>query len=372
MVCGEDSVTAYAAIGASLEQAREQVLDAYRAGLVERANPVVFLEGTWRQAQAQAQAVITDVIAALNGVDVDFVRRAEMLSGEIGAARAASSIHQNASLEAAGVLFRTILHACTAATTRSADPVGALETVAVVLNESLTARVREGAAAYSSFLLDKVHDAQIDERRRIARDLHDRVGAGITVVHRQLEYALLVAAPSGVLDVNAVETTLDSIKSVLAGLRQLTAELRLTEPLDSLETALCRFADESCPDGGSEVVVQVSGDETWASPVVRDETFLIVREAIRNALQHNEQVRVVAHLEIAPHALAARVYDDGRGFRLTDDTGATSSGLATMRERATLLGGEFDISSDHGDGTAVRLLVPLGGDNKRSPGIDVH
>lgn len=348
----------YAAIGAALEEARQSILAAYFAGLADKGNPLVVVDDAWQQARAQADAIITDVVTALSGHEVDYVRRAEMLSGAIGVARAEHNIHQSASLEAASILFRTILDAGSAATSRSPDPVGAMATMVVVLNDSLTARVRQGAASYASFLLNSVHDAQVAERRRIARDLHDRVGAGAAVAYRQLEYAVLTGADGGRIDQESVSTALESVASVLGGLRQLTTELRLTEPLDSLEIALRRFAEESRPDGNSEVIVRVSGDESWAPPVVLDETFLIVREAVRNALQHNDEVRVLVTVDIAPNSLSAGVYDDGTGFGVADRSGP-SSGVDTMAERAALLGGRLDISSSHGDGTAVRLFVPL-------------
>jgi len=348
----------FAAIGAALEQARPSILEAYFVSLADKANPLVLVDDAWQQAREQADAIITDVVSVLTGREVDYVRRAEMLSGEIGVARAAHNIHQSASLEAASILFRTILQAGSAATSHSPDPAGAMAAMVGVLNDSLTARVRQGAASYASFLLDSVHNAQVAERRRIARDLHDRIGAEAAVAHRQLEYALFTGADGARIDQEPVSAALESIKSVLGGLRQLTTELRLTEGLDSLETALRRFAEGSRPGDNSEVIVRVSGDESWAPPIVLDETFVIMREAVRNALQHNDQVRVVVTIDIAPNSLSARVSDDGAGFR-TADRSSSSSGVDTMAERAALLGGRLEISSSHGDGTTVRLFVPL-------------
>ncbi|HEU5268501.1 MAG TPA: ATP-binding protein [Jatrophihabitans sp.] len=351
---------AYREIGSALDRARAEILARYHDRLVQQGNPVA-QQGSWEQARLQADSIITDVVETLNGVQIDFGKRAEMYSSEIGVSRAEGNIHQSASLQAAAVLFREILSMSSRAIEGMADPVGAMEMVALALNNSLNARVRDAAAAYSSFLLDKVHKAQIEERRRIARDLHDRIGSGISVAHRQLEFACLSRASNGEWSVGAIDDAMHTIKTVLADLRQLTSDLRLTEPLTSLETALLNYANGVGPPD-AEIVVQVSGDESWATPTVRDETFLIIREAVRNAFKHNERTKVVIKVDIAPHELSARVHDDGIGFDLAETATGGGSGLATMTERALLLGGALEVASERGYGTAVRLVVPLGGE----------
>jgi signal transduction histidine kinase len=107
----------------------------------------------------------------------------------------------------------------------------------------------------------------------------------------------------------------------------------------------------------------VSGDERWAPLPVIDEAFLIIREAIRNALAHGSPRLVVIGIALAPHDLLARVEDDGIGFAAgpARDPRTAGTGLVSMRERAAVLGGRLRIASTPGQGTVVELLVPLPG-----------
>ena len=121
------------------------------------------------------------------------------------------------------------------------------------------------------------------------------------------------------------------------------------------------FLNRVCAD--ADVHLVVLGDETWASPAIIDEAFLIVREALRNALTHGAPQSVVVGVEVTRRELRAWVDDDGKGFAVGDDaeSPAAGTGLATMRERAALLGGTVAITSKTGRGTSVELSVPLSG-----------
>jgi signal transduction histidine kinase len=113
-----------------------------------------------------------------------------------------------------------------------------------------------------------------------------------------------------------------------------------------------------CAD--ADVRLHVSGDEAWAPPAVLDEVFLILREALRNALTHAAPQLVLIGVEICARELTAWVMDDGRGFSPPAATQtASGSGLASMRERAALVGGRLVVSSMPGHGTRVELHVPI-------------
>ncbi|HST46446.1 sensor histidine kinase [Jatrophihabitans sp.] len=356
----------YPALATALDQARPSILQAYRQRLAASGSPLVSNDSIWGQARAQADAIITDIVDVLRGVEVDFAYRAEVLSETIGHSRAADNIHQDVSLRAAGTLFREVIRVSSDLVVRvGSDQAQAMPMISIALNDSLNARVRQGAASYASFLLGKVHLAQVEERRRIARDLHDRIASEASVAHRQLELATLYAGQPERAG-EAVTAATEAIGMVLSGLRQLTSDLRLVHPLENLEVALKRFVG-SLGDEQSRVTVRINGDESWAEPVVLDETFLIVREAMRNALTHTQQASVIARVDIAPHALAALVYDNGGGFDQAALTSTQRSGLASMQERAALIGGSLTVTSTAGAGTVVRLLVPLGGERFEQP-----
>ncbi|MEU9835657.1 ATP-binding protein [Streptosporangium sp. NPDC048047] len=233
-----------------------------------------------------------------------------------------------------------------------------LVTLAVAgLEESLSRRVRESADSYHGFLLDLVREAQEEERRRIARELHDRIGHGLSVAHQQLALSEAYRASDAARASAKTGMVQQAIQETMENLRQLTSELHPQTPVKSLEKSLIGFLEEMEDDEVS-IVLDLSGDESWAEPRVRDEAFLIVREALRNALAHGNPPMVLVRVNIAPHELSASVRDNGRGF----DPGAVRGhgvGMTSMRERAELLGGQVVITSDPGQGCLVELFVPL-------------
>jgi signal transduction histidine kinase len=204
---------------------------------------------------------------------------------------------------------------------------------------------------------NRVHEARLDERRRIARELHDRLGEVLTVGLRQLDLDEIIGPeiPEGQAAI-AREVLVEAMRR----LRLVTSGLR-DEPVTSFEKALADFLNRVCAD--ADVHLVVIGDETWASAALIDEAFLIVREALRNALNHGGPQSVVVGVEVTRRELRAWVDDDGKGFAVGDDaeSPAAGTGLATMRERAALLGGTVSIVSKPGRGTSVELSVPLAG-----------
>jgi len=203
----------------------------------------------------------------------------------------------------------------------------------------------------------RVHEARLEERRRIARELHDRLGEVLTVGLRQLDLDEIMGPeiPEGQSAI-AREVLVEAMRR----LRLVTSGLR-DEPVTSFEKALVDYLNRVCADADIHLVVL--GDETWASAEIIDEAFLIAREALRNALTHGAPQSVVVGIEVTRRELRAWVDDDGKGFTVGGDaeSPAAGTGLATMRERAALLSGTLAIVSKPGRGTSVELTVPLAG-----------
>ena len=225
------------------------------------------------------------------------------------------------------------------------------------LNKWVGRQIRGTADGDMAQYENRVHEARMDERRRIARELHDRLGEVLTVGLRQLDLDEIIGPeiPEGQSAI-AREVLVEAMRR----LRLVTSGLR-DEPVTSFEKALADFLNRVCAD--ADVHLVVIGDETWASAKLIDEAFLVVREALRNALNHGVPQSVVVGVEVTRRELRAWVDDDGKGFACGDDAEfpAAGTGLATMRERAALLGGALSIVSTPGHGTSVELNVPLSG-----------
>ncbi len=200
------------------------------------------------------------------------------------------------------------------------------------------------------------HQARVEERRRIARELHDRVGESLCFALRQLELSEISDAERGTGSLPRTAMARESLVEAMDRLRAVLSDLR-EDPVMSLEKALTDYIESRL--GDADVRLRVSGDETYASPRVIDEAYLIIREAIRNALAHGAPELVLIGIDLAPHELHASVDDDGCGFVPADHRDSGTAGLTSMRERAVLIGGRLTVSSRPGRGTRVELLVPL-------------
>jgi len=179
--------------------------------------------------------------------------------------------------------------------------------------------------------------AILEERRRIARELHDGVAQ---------ELAYIVAESSGSLAA-AAERALDESRRAIAA---------LTRPVDEpLEVALVQAAEEVAGRVGVQLRIDV-GKGAEVSPDEREALIRIVREAITNAGRHGGAENVSVELSNGNGTLL-RIADDGTGFD-TRHTRVGGFGLVSMRERTEALGGRFKLSSDAGEGTRIEVHLP--------------
>jgi signal transduction histidine kinase len=179
--------------------------------------------------------------------------------------------------------------------------------------------------------------AVLEERRRIARELHDGVAQ---------ELAYIVAESSGPLAA-AAERALDESRRAIAALTRA-----VDEPLD---VALVQAAEEVAGRVGVLLRIDVSADAS-VSPDEREALIRIVREAITNAGRHGGAANVSVKLANGRGTLL-RVADDGAGFDPAR-TRAGGFGLMSMRERAEALGGQFTLRSEAGAGTSIEVRLP--------------
>lgn len=152
------------------------------------------------------------------------------------------------------------------------------------------------------------------------------------------------------------ESVRGAITETMRRLRVVTSDLR-REAMHSLENSLVMYLDSVSSE--ADVRLRVSGNENWVPPAVIGEAFLIIREAIRNALTHGCPRTLLIDIILAPHELRAWMEDDGCGFLIGEVS--TGVGLSSMHERAALLSGRLTMASTLGQGTQLELLIPLPG-----------
>jgi signal transduction histidine kinase len=347
----------YAAL---VDATRAEILNGYENSLRSLRSPLLIEPLAREQALANASEIINDVIESVQSGGVRIDEGYKRIAWTIGETRAESQMSPADSLSAAVALFHVTVTALARHHEEHRELLPYFLLAVLALNESINRRIRESTLAYTAYLLNRVHRAHIDERRRIARELHDRLGEGLSVALRQLELHEIASMADP--DSLALRPTVakEALTEAMRRLRLVTSDLR-QEPVTSLEKALLRYLDSVAAD--ADVRLRISGDETWVPPTVLDETFLIIREAIRNALTHAEPQLMLIGVDLAPHELRAWVEDDGRGIVPDPDADPADAGtgIASMRERADLIGGRLTISSAPGKGTHIELHVLLPG-----------
>lgn len=337
------------------------ILESYVRSLEASVSPVIARPQARAQAMTDAAEILTDVAASLGGGEPAREGRCDTLSRMTGPSRAEHQLSPADLLRAAQVLFNITVSSLSRHVTEDPGLLPCFSAAVVALNESIGRRIGEATLAYHGYLLERLDQAHAEERHRIARDLHDRLGEGMSVALRQLELWEIASRQDPVAASPRAARAKDAITEAMRRLRLVTSDLR-QEPVRSLEKALIQYLDSVVPDAAAaaEVRLRVSGDETWVPPTVIDEAFLILREAIRNALRHGSPSTLLIGVALAPHELHAWVEDDGCGFIRTE-AGRTGTGLASMQERAALVGGRLAVASSPGRGTHVELVVPLPG-----------
>jgi signal transduction histidine kinase len=218
-------------------------------------------------------------------------------------------------------------------------------------------------------LLDKVITAQEEERRRIARELHDQLGQDIGGLSMTIGAAITALPGDPGRAAAILEDTSEIVSSMLGTLRSLILDLR-PAALDDLGLiqALRRYCGYLSHRSGLEITVSAHGFHGRLPPQVETTVFRIAQEALANAALHSEASHAYVDIQCSDSLLRATVSDDGHGFSLgevlpPDETGR-GWGLVGMQERAALFGGRVEIQSRPNAGTEVTVYIPLDGDGQ--------
>lgn len=209
-----------------------------------------------------------------------------------------------------------------------------------------------------SQLLEKVITAQEDERRRIARELHDETGQSLTSLMVRLQ---MVNQQCPLPD---IREQLDGVRALVAqtldGVHNLAVELRPSVLDDlGLAAALRRYVQDYQARYPVEVDLVVMGLEERLPAAVETAVYRIVQESLTNIARHAQAQTVSVLVERGHGRIRAIIEDDGVGF---DEEAAGKNGrlgLYGMRERAELLNGTLTIESTPGQGTSIFIEVPL-------------
>ncbi|WP_254053664.1 sensor histidine kinase [Singulisphaera sp. GP187] len=219
----------------------------------------------------------------------------------------------------------------------------------------LRRRIREQTAIIRSQLAREI---VLDERQRIAREVHDTLEQELVGLALRLDAAASVADPRLVALLEAARHLVDRIH---AELRILVWDLREQEdgPRD-LGEMLARSTQELQTSPTTQLDLTVTGTPWPLAAPVEHNLLRIAQETITNALKHAEPCMIQIQLSYDPEAVSLRIQDDGRGFE-TDGPAAVKLGhfgLIGVRERARKMGAQLELSSELGQGTTIKVTVP--------------
>jgi signal transduction histidine kinase len=210
--------------------------------------------------------------------------------------------------------------------------------------------------------VQRVTQAQEEERHRIARELHDDAIQQLIVLARELDMVIQNSQPAAHKE--QLQTLHGHAAEILAGLRRFSRDLR-PAMLDELGlvAALEWVANDLGDRTGVDVTVETHGPPGRLPEDVEVALFRIAQEAIRNVERHANAKGVAVSVRFDPAEVEVRVVDDGAGFTIPETNERvqpTTLGFLGMHERAGLVGGELRIASQPGSGTRVTVRVPTG------------
>ena len=252
------------------------------------------------------------------------------------------------------------------------------------LNRELDARVQERTAQYQAAaeenarlyaelarkeqlrgeLLHRVIYAQEDERKRIARELHDETSQSLSALMVGFDTAQIAMAQDTQKAGAHLRNSKAVAESLLKNIHRLISDLRpsLLDDL-GLVPAIAWYGEQRLNALGIAFQLNERGMNARLDPSMETSFFRIVQEAITNISRHAQATEVSVNLEHQGNYITLQICDNGRGFdpQILQRTDALGQGLGLrgMQERASILGGEFDLQTAPGKGTIITIRVHL-------------
>ena len=210
-------------------------------------------------------------------------------------------------------------------------------------------------------------EARVSERTRIARELHDTLLQSLQALLFQYQAARNLFAAGSERAMQVLDASLDRTEQAIAESRDAIRDIRsdnvaqnaLPELLTRAGSELAQSqADQDVPTFG----LTVEGERRTLTPVIREETYRIALELLRNAFRHAKAHRIETEIRYDEDMLRLRIRDDGKGMdlKILQGDGSGHWGLHGVRERAQRIGAKLDVWSEAGAGAEFQLTVPAG------------
>lgn len=198
-----------------------------------------------------------------------------------------------------------------------------------------------------------------EERKRIAREIHDELGQSLTALRIDLASLRSKCADGDPRIVDKLDSAFQTTVRTLDTVRRISEDLRpgMLDDL-GLAAAIQHHVEKFSERTGIPCTLAMNREEFEIGDKVATAVFRIVQEALTNVARHAEASHVSIAINDTGEAIELSVEDDGRGMDMAAPAAIKSFGLLGMRERAKMLGGRFDIASEPGKGTRIKAWLP--------------
>ncbi|QAV69740.1 hypothetical protein ESZ53_04400 [Salinibacterium sp. UTAS2018] len=349
-------------VGIHAELPFAPILEAVREDLTTRGSKLVhegeldlvFVEHA-HAILVESMSAVLDESYAFPSPSVDYDEKQNLqLTGEI---RAQQGLHPAESLMAAEILFDHALPALVSYSEARNGADAITVSVARALHHAIWRRFPPGAIAYAETLRQRLFAADFEVRRRVSRELHDRVAHAISAGMNRIDVSRFGNALEAQthLDVarQVLSEALRDVQDIAVELRQLVGDRPLTDVI--------RDYSSDISDLSPAIELKSSGVAVDLPSSVSEEVFTVVREALRNARTHaHHSGKIRLSLAWEAECVTIVIEDSGPGFNF-DEISTESIGLRDMHERAAAIGGQLQVDSDPMKGTRVRLTAPTFG-----------
>jgi signal transduction histidine kinase len=234
------------------------------------------------------------------------------------------------------------------------------QTSEIVANAWLRLKLAEKELSRQA-LLESLVEAQEEERRRLARELHDGSGQMLTGLLVRIKTLEKKADSPEVRD--GLTTMLDMVAETIDQLRDLSHRLRPAALEEfGLPVALETLVDDISDDAGLTITYNFDLNGVTLPAGIEVTLYRIAQECLTNIIRHAQASNVTINLDQPGDLVCMRVEDDGIGFdplQITAVSGQRHLGIISMYERAAIVGGKLDVFSAPGQGTAILVSVPI-------------
>lgn len=219
---------------------------------------------------------------------------------------------------------------------------------------------KSGAATVE--LLELLVQAQEAERLRLSRQMHDGPAQALSNLILETEIAMRLFDINKEQAYQELGTLRDSASKTFQQVRDFIFELRpmMLDDLGLIPTVK-KYAEAIQDASGSQIKFGVTGTERRMEPYLEVMIFRAVQELLRNALNHSQANHISVQMDVGDSFVIVSVEDDGRGFEVQDLEQEKGMGLKLIKERVEMINGEFELTSQIGEGTRVEFKVPDAG-----------